>query len=56
MESPVDETLEKAVDEVGRDRDGVSPIPHLTDEELVQLLDEQQKALDRMMGSRAAGQ
>jgi len=30
--------------------DGVSPIPHLTDEELAQLLDEQGMALDRMLG------
>ncbi len=30
--------------------DGVSPLPHLTDEELAQMLDEQGKALDRMLG------
>jgi len=35
--------------------DGVSPIPHLTDEELAQMLDEQGKALDRMLGRGQGG-
>lgn len=36
--------------------DGGSPIPHLTDEELVQLLDKQKKALDKMLGIPVPGQ